>query len=498
MMNLYLNGIDFVYEIEHTVRIFFPKAIIIKNYPSAKKHENCVVIRKTKLYLFCAIRKNGAAAMSKTPIKNANNIGEIIFEDEQKQQSYVFSCLIYKLLCKTENKTPPWGMLTGVRPVSIIHKMKNANNTNEQIKHKFCNIYSANENKFKTALEISNIQKPFIEKSDKLNLPYSLYISIPFCPSRCNYCSFVSRTSGHAQSAIDEYVNKLCVEIEHTACIAQKNNLQICTIYIGGGTPTALSENQLETLLKAVHKNYNLKEVQEFTVEAGRPDCTNYKKLELLKKYGATRISINPQSMSDDVLAAIGRKHSAKDIITCFENARKIGHNNINMDLIAGLFKDDVKGFESSLKQVLKLAPENITVHTLTEKRASNIVIENQIRQYSDVEKMLEISEKLLNENNYLPYYLYRQKATIGNLENIGYAKKGFEGLYNIYIMEEIHSILAVGAGASTKLVNRKTGEIKRFFNHKYHTEYLQNFSEVLKRKQKVSEFYGKQFNLDT
>ncbi len=273
--------------------------------------------------------------------------------------------------------------------------------------------------------------------------------------------------------------------------MAKKQNLQICTIYIGGGTPTALTEVQLETLLKTVNENYNLNEVQEFTVEAGRPDCTNFAKLELLKKYGATRISINPQSMSNDVLQAIGRKHSALDIITCFENARKIGHENINMDLIAGLDKDTAQSFESSLKQVLALSPENITVHTLTEKRASNIVIESQTRQYGDVVKMLEIAEKMLKEHNYLPYYLYRQKATLGNLENIGYTKKGFEGLYNIFIMEEVHSILAVGAGASTKLVNKSTGEIKRVFNYKYHTEYLQNFEEVLNRKQKVSEFYG-------
>ncbi len=491
MMQLYIKGLSSVYELEHIVRIFFPRAVLAKRYPFARANENCVVIRKTKKQLFCAIRKNGVLTFEKIPVSDATHKFEHVYDDEQKQQEYALSCLVYSMLCEAENKSMPWGMLTGVRPVSTIHKMRDAKKTKEQIKHRFCKTYFVKQTKFEAAQKIANIQKPIIEKSAKINLPYSLYISIPFCPSRCYYCSFVSRTCGHAQSTIDEYIKKLCIEIKHTADLAKKQNLQICTIYIGGGTPTALNEMQLETLLKTVNENYNLSEVQEFTVEAGRPDCTNYAKLELLKKYGATRISINPQSMSNDVLQAIGRKHSALDIITCFENARKIGHENINMDLIAGLDKDTAQSFENSLKQVLALNPENITVHTLTEKRASNIVIENQIRQYGDVEKMLEIAEKLLSEHNYLPYYLYRQKATLGNLENIGYTKKGFEGLYNIFIMEEVHSILAVGAGASTKLVNKRTGEIKRIFNHKYHTEYLQNFEEILNRKQKVSEFYG-------
>ncbi len=491
MMNLYIHGLNSVYEPEHVVRIFFPKAVLIKKYPNAKNNKNCIIIKKTKKRLFCAVRKDKAIAYKKMDVKEIANLKNLPHEDEQKQIEYVISCLIYDILCKTENKRPPWGMLTGVRPVRIIHDMRAAGKTQQEIKNRFCNQYFAQENKFDISCDIANIQRPIIESSLSVKRPYSLYISIPFCPSRCNYCSFVSRTTGHSQQIIDEYVNKLCMEIAYTAKIAQKNNLSLCTIYIGGGTPTSLNEQQLEKLMQTVKNNFDINNLQEYTVEAGRPDCTNYEKLEIIKKYGASRISINPQTMSDEVLNAIGRKHTADDIIKCFNDARKIGHDNINMDLIAGLSKDTCESFEKTLKRILVLKPENITIHTLTQKRASNIVIDGKEHKYDDVSQMLNTSEMLLSDANYLPYYLYRQKGTLGNLENIGYTKQNFTGLYNIYIMEEIHSILAVGAGASTKLVDKSTGRIERIFNHKYHTEYLERFEEVLKRKEKVGEFYG-------
>ncbi len=498
MIDLYINGLSSIYEPEHVVRIFFLRANLINTYPCAKKHKSCIIVRKTNNHLFCAIRNNGETSMRKVKIKNISHEFNTVFTDKQKQLEYVLSSLIYDMLCQTQKKRPPWGMLTGVRPVRIIHDMRNAKKTEEKIKKRFCNLYFAKEEKFETALKIANLQKPIITKANNFFRPYSLYISIPFCPSRCNYCSFVSRTVGHSEKIIDEYVEKLCTEIEYTAKIANEQNLTLCTIYIGGGTPTALSETQLLKLMQTINNNFNTKNIQEYTVEAGRPDCTNYEKLAIIKNYGATRISINPQSMNNEVLKEIGRKHTADDIIKCYESARAIGHKNINMDLIAGLNKDNCESFNSTLNSIIKLNPENITIHTLTQKRASNIVIDGNMQQNNDVEKMLEISESLLNANDYIPYYLYRQKGTLGNLENTGYTKQGFTGLYNIYIMEEIHSILALGAGASTKLINKKTGEIKRIFNFKYHTEYLQRFDEVLFRKQKVSEFYGKQFNLDT
>ena len=324
---------------------------------------------------------------------------------------------------------------------------------------------------------------------------YSLYISIPFCPSRCSYCSFVSRTTAESGSLIEPYVQALCRELAEISALARRNRLRLETIYIGGGTPTAVSAAQLRTLMQAVRDNFDVPAVREYTVEAGRPDCTTPEKLAVIKEYGATRISINPQTLSDEVLAAIGRRHTAQDVLDCFAQARRLGHGNINMDLIAGLPLDTPARFAQTLQGVLALAPENITVHTLTLKRASNLVIEHAPNAYGDVARMLD-SCALLGENGYEPYYLYRQKGTLQNLENTGYTRPGYAGLYNVFIMEEVHTILSAGAGGSTKLVG-PDGHIRRIFNHKYPLEYIERFDVVQARKQGVDDFYAKYADLD-
>ena len=271
------------------------------------------------------------------------------------------------------------------------------------------------------------------------------------------------------------------------------HRLKLCSIYIGGGTPTSLSADQLRQLMGTVRENFDLSKVVEYTVEAGRPDCTDAEKLAVIKEYGATRISINPQTFSDEVLAGIGRRHSAQDILDCYADARRAGHEDINMDLIAGLPGDTVEGFTASLRQAIALDPENITVHTLTLKRASNLVVEHRAAAYDDVSAMLESCRELADAG-YRPYYMYRQKGTLQNLENIGWAKPGCECLYNIYIMEEIHTILSAGAGGSTKLVipGQRRGKIERIFNFKYPTEYIDRFEEILARKQGVEDFYAR------
>ena len=256
--------------------------------------------------------------------------------------------------------------------------------------------------------------------------------------------------------------------------------------------------DQLRQLMGTVRENFDLTKVVEYTVEAGRPDCTDAEKLAVIKEYGATRISINPQTFSDEVLAGIGRKHSAQDIRDCYADARKAGHEDINMDLIAGLPGDTVEGFEHSLRQAIALQPENITVHTLTLKRASRIVIEDQKENdYADVAAMLEKCH-LLAEAGYRPYYLYRQKNTLQNLENVGWCKPGHEGYYNIYIMEEVQTILSAGAGGSTKLVADGGKRMQRIFNFKYPNEYIQRFAEVLERKKGVADFYDHDLGTQT
>ena len=279
---------------------------------------------------------------------------------------------------------------------------------------------------------------------------------------------------------------------------AEHCGLNLKTIYIGGGTPTSLSADQLRQLMGAVRECFDLSRLEEYTVEAGRPDCTDAEKLAVIKEYGASRISINPQTFNDQVLANIGRKHSAQDILRCFDEARQVGHGNINMDLIAGLPGDTVESFAASLEQAIALDPENITVHTLTLKRASNLVIENRDEAYADVAAMVELANQRLAAAGYRPYYLYRQKNTLKNLENTGWCKPGYEGYYNIYIMEEIHSILSAGAGGSTKLCQPGGSRIERIFNYKYPAEYIDGFDEILRRKEGVSAFYARYLDSET
>ena len=316
--------------------------------------------------------------------------------------------------------------------------------------------------------------------------PYMLYMHVPFCERLCPYCSF--NRFPFREDRAKPYFQNMRREMR----MLKDLGYDFDSVYIGGGTPTSLNAPQLEQLMSHIAKTFDLAKLDEYTVEAGRPDCTDAEKLRIIKKYGATRISINPQTFSDTVLQNIGRRHTAQDIIDCFAAARAAGHTNINMDLIAGLPGDTVEGFAASLRQAIALAPENITVHTLTLKRASNIVVEHRAADYADVAAMLD-SCSMLAEAGYRPYYMYRQKGTLQNLENIGWAKPGFECLYNIYIMEEVHTILSAGAGGSTKLVipGQRRGKIERIFNFKYPTEYIDRFAELLDRKKAVEDFYA-------
>ena len=341
------------------------------------------------------------------------------------------------------------------------------------------------------AKSIADLQRPVLERAQPMDC--SVYAGIPFCPSRCSYCSFVSRTVGDKSSRalVAPYVDCLCKELAATRAAADAAHLSIKTLYIGGGTPTSVNAQQLRQLMGTMAEQFDLPALEEFTVEAGRPDCTDEEKLRIIKEYGATRISINPQTFSDEVLRNIGRRHTAQDILDCYRTARRVGHDNINMDLIAGLPGDTVEGFRHSLQTAIDLDPENITVHTLTLKRASNLVVEHRAADYADVAAMVESCE-LLEKAGYRPYYLYRQKGTLQNLENVGWCKPGYECLYNIYIMEEVHTILSAGAGGSTKLVapGARHGNIERIFNYKYPTEYIDRFDTILARKEGVKQFY--------
>ncbi len=479
-MKIYISGLPSGYYVEHLVRLFYPMAPIVAELPG--ENEDCVRAEKTDEGLFASVRCGGESRSVSVDLP-AN-----------EKPDYALASLTYDLLRSFTGVRPPWGKMTGVRPVRLIHDKRADGWSEEKIEQYFIGRFDCSEEKFAMARGIANLQEPILQLGRRPKA-YSLYIGIPFCPSRCSYCSFVSCNLDRDRKLVQPYVDCLCREIEAIRAEAERAGLQLQTIYIGGGTPTSLSAGQLRQLMGTVKSCFDLTGLQEYTVEAGRPDCTDAEKLAVIREYGATRISINPQTFSDEVLAAIGRRHSAQDIIDCYAAARRAGHDDINMDLIAGLPGDTVEGFEASLRQAIALAPENITVHTLTLKRASRLVMEDAPSDYADVAAMLERCS-LLAEAGYRPYYLYRQKNTLQNLENVGWCRPGHEGYYNIYIMEEVQTILSAGAGGSTKLVADGGKRMQRIFNFKYPNEYIQRFDEVLERKKGVAEFYD--YNLGT
>ena len=480
-MKIYITGLASGYEVEHLVRLFYPMAPLTLTPPEAG--EDCVWAERKPDGLLALVREHGGQETVSAPLPGPDG----------ETEAFALASLTYDLLRRWTGIRPPWGKMTGVRPVRLIHDKRAAGWSEAEIDRFFLSRFDCSEQKYQMARAIADLQEPILRLGSEPKT-YSLYIGIPFCPSRCSYCSFVSCNLDRDRKLVQPYVDCLCREVEEIRAQAEQAGLKLCSIYIGGGTPTSLSADQLRQLMGTVRQCFDLSCVVEYTVEAGRPDCTDAEKLAVIKEYGATRISINPQTFSDEVLAGIGRRHSAQDILDCFADARKAGHDDINMDLIAGLPGDTVEGFERSLRQAIALDPENITVHTLTLKRASRIVIEDQRENdYADVAAMLERCH-LLAEAGYRPYYLYRQKGTLQNLENIGWAKPGCECLYNIYIMEEIHTILSAGAGGSTKLVipGQRRGKIERIFNFKYPTEYIDRFEEILARKQGVEDFYAR------
>ena len=467
------------YEAEHTARMFFRM-----QRADCPPPDGDYLLVSAKPYAFLALlRRGGVSRWQALPADP---------DADLPSREYALCKMLYQFLQRQTGIRPPWGMMTGVRPVRIIHDMRAAGATEQQIEDRFIGHFDCTRQRFDMAKRIADLQRPILEAARPMDC--SLYAGIPFCPSRCSYCSFVSRTVGDkaTRALVQPYVDCLCRELETMRQVAADCSLDVKTLYIGGGTPTSLSADQLRQLMGKLAGLFDLGRLQEYTVEAGRPDCTDYEKLCVLKEYGATRISINPQTFSDQVLKNIGRKHTARDILDCFAAARRAGHGNINMDLIAGLPGDTVEGFRKSLKTAISLEPENITVHTLTLKRASNLVVEHRAAAYDDVARMLE-SCALLEQAGYVPYYLYRQKGTLQNLENIGWCKPGYEGLYNIYIMEEVHTILSAGAGGSTKLVQPgvRHARIERIFNYKYPTEYIDHFDTVLSRKEGVKDFYA-------
>lgn len=404
---------------------------------------------------------------------------------------------LYKALAKKSNKTLAWGLLLGIRPTKLAMLKLEEGMTEEEFIPWFQKASLVSEKKAKLAWKIARREKTLLEQLDYQN-GYSLYVGIPFCPTVCSYCSFSSGALSAWSHKVEDYVEALCKELKFIASVSKDKHLN--TIYIGGGTPTTLTADQLHKLLSVIEENFSFDYLLEYTVEAGRPDSITREKFQVLRDHGISRISINPQSMQQKTLDAIGRRHSVESVKEAFHLAREMGFDNINMDIIAGLSDENLEDMEDTLRQIEELNPDNLTVHSLAIKRAAKLgqqFQENKERfqdKTQTIEAMIDGAREAAARMGMEPYYLYRQKNIAGNFENVGYAKVDKAGIYNILIMEEKQSIIAAGAGATTKIVldhkvpapgskHGKMTNLIRLDNVKAIDAYIDRVDEMIERK---------------
>ena len=478
-MNLYVKNHNFLFELENLTRLFFPneKITVIRDF-----------LEPQPPYIYTEVSDKITISVNIGSFNKSETAVKKLTDDDNE---LVSAQLLYKLLCDFTGLTQPWGLLTGVRPVKLLRRLAEESNEEQAVK-KFEKDFFVSNEKIALSRETEHNERKILELSKPES--FSLYVGIPFCPSRCSYCSFVMASIERAEKLIEPYTKLLCEEIKRTAEIANKLGLRLETVYFGGGTPTTLSAEQLDTVLGTVNKSFDMSTCREFTVEAGRPDTIDIAKLFALKENKVDRISINPQTTNDEVLKTIGRKHTAQQFFDAFELARKCGFDNINTDLIAGLPTDTPESFKNSLDSIVRLNAECITVHTLCMKRASRLTTEGvtlDLQQARDAREMLAYTQNILGQNEYIPYYMYRQSRMVGNLENVGWSKRGFESLYNVYVMDETHTILACGSGGVTKLKRNNPDYLERIFNFKYPYEYIDRFDELIQRKSGIMQFYG-------
>lgn len=478
-MNLYVKNHNFHFELENLTRLFFPneKITVIRDFSEPQPP-----------YIYTEVSDKITISVNIGSFNKSETAVKKLTDDDNE---LVSAQLLYKLLCDFTGLTQPWGILTGVRPVKLLRRLAEESSEEQAVK-KFEKDFFVSDEKIALSRETEHNERKILELSKPES--FSLYVGIPFCPSRCSYCSFVMASIERAEKLIEPYTKLLCEEIKRTAEIANKLGLRLETVYFGGGTPTTLSAEQLDMVLGTVNNSFDMSTCREFTVEAGRPDTIDIAKLFALKENKVDQISINPQTVNDEVLKTIGRKHTAQQFFDAFELARKCGFDNINTDLIAGLPTDTPESFKNSLDSIVRLNAECITVHTLCMKRASRLTTEGvtlDLQQARDAREMLAYTQNILGQNEYIPYYMYRQSRMVGNLENVGWSKRGFESLYNVYVMDETHTILACGSGGVTKLKRNNPDYLERIFNFKYPYEYIDRFDELIQRKSGIMQFYG-------
>ncbi len=490
-MKLYLYGHTYKYAVEQMLLTLFPAER--PEYPEGAPRGERMEIRLRRGGSFttaaCALYTADGAWHGRAAVRNDALTDPLV--TDRKCQRLVKNAM-YRAALRSGRQKPVWGALTGVRPGKLLCGFLREGLGEQEAAERFMEEFDVSPERTRLCLDASRHTLRAIDSITPRDV--CLYVGIPFCPTRCAYCSFVSQSVEKSMKLIPPFVDALEREIRATAAQARALGLRVISVYFGGGTPTTLSPAQLDRVCGLLEEEFDLSALREYTVEAGRPDTITAEKLAVLRRHGVDRVSVNPQSMSDAVLEAIGRRHTAADILSALEKVRAAGGFAVNMDLIAGLPTDDPAGFSRTLDAVLALAPENVTVHTLSLKKGSRITLEGAaLPSAAEVSAMLDEAERRLRAAGYEPYYLYRQKFMSGGFENVGWTRPGYANLYNICIMEELCSILAMGGGGSTKLLAPGDGRNIRLMAPKYPLEYVQKIEETCADKQKIKVFYEKE-----
>lgn len=490
-MRLYFSGHDCRYAAEQSLLMLFPgeKPEYPEGSPSGERCE--LRVSRGAKYTVCTalLLRSGAAFRGRAQAENPDPADEYALRGCENR---IVKLAFYRAALASGLPKPEWGSLSGVRPAKLMDAYLREGLSPRAAKGRFMREYFVSGSRAQLCLDAALAAQEAARSLDERDV--CLYVGIPFCPTRCAYCSFVSQSVEKSMKLMEPFLDALLLDIRATAAETRRAGLRPVALYMGGGTPTTLSAAQLDRLCAALEREFDLSALREYTVEAGRPDTITAEKLRVLRAHGVVRVSVNPQTMSDSVLEAIGRRHTAQDIVDALALVRECGGFEVNMDLIAGLPTDTAGGFSRTLDAVLSLAPENVTVHTLSLKRGSGLTLAGRpLPEAGEVRAMLDEAMERLAGSGYAPYYLYRQKNMAGGFENVGWTKPGSENLYNICIMEELCSILAMGAGGSTKLVADGGKRIKRFIAPKYPQEYINAAPGFAAGKERIGEFYGLQ-----
>lgn len=486
-MILRIFGHDFHYECENLCRVYYPNEKIEIKYDGSGDDPLTVETR-----LFPA--DGGAGVKVVTSINGSvRSAGDEVKAPEEELRDKCelrIAQLMFELLSAETGYTPPWGVLTGVRPSKLMLRLISQLGEQGAMDY-FTKGLLVSPQKASLAATVARAEERIVASSQPNS--FSLYVSIPFCPTRCSYCSFVSHsiTNSNARKLLPEYLERLSDELAELGGIASELGLRLESVYFGGGTPGVLEAPQLDRLLCSVESSFDLSTLREYTVEIGRPDTVTPEKLRALKIHNVGRISINPQTFNQKTLELIGRNHTVEQAVKAYQLAKSYDFDCVNMDLIAGLPGEKFEDFAASIDTAVALSPENITVHTLALKRSSELNASGAgVSDGNEAKKMLDYAWKHLDGSGYSPYYMYRQSKCVGNLENVGWCKGGTEGLYNVFMMEECHTVLAAGAGGVTKLCEPGGTKVERIFNYKYPYEYISGFDKITERKSGIKSFY--------